>query len=331
LSRLRVAILFITAVVVTGVMGYRFLEGYTWLEALYMTVITLTTVGFQEVRPLSPTGRVFTIALLVGGLGVVFYTAVAVAQNVVEGEFQQFFGRRRMERKIGSLTDHYLVCGFGRIGEVVCRELASKPVPFVVIEQREERVRKAEEVQHLVLEGDASDEKVLLAAGVMKAKGLFATLPNDAHNVFVTLTAKELNPSLFVVARAETDRSERTLTHAGADKVISPYAMGGHRMAQAALRPAVVDIIELVTHYRSLELQLEEVVVPAKSPCEGVSLRDSGLREQLGVIVVAIKRTSGGMIFNPSADERIEAGDRLIALGEPMRLKELERKVGLAQ
>jgi voltage-gated potassium channel len=178
------------------------------------------------VRPLSPTGRIFTIALLVGGLGVVFYTAVAVAQNVVEGEFQQFFGRRRMERKIGSLTDHYLVCGFGRIGEVVCRELASKPVPFVVIEQREERVRKAEEAQHLVLEGDASDEKVLLAAGVMKAKGLFATLPNDAHNVFVTLTAKELNPSLFVVARAETDRSERTLTHAGADKVIFPVRDG---------------------------------------------------------------------------------------------------------
>lgn len=331
MSRLWVAVLFIAAVVVTGVMGYHFLEGYTWLEALYMTVITLTTVGFQEVRPLSPTGRIFTIVLLVGGLGVVFYTAVAVAQNVVEGEFQQFFGRRRMERKIGSLTDHYLVCGFGRIGEVVCRELASKPVPFVVIEQREERVRKAEEVRHLVLEGDASDEKVLLAAGVMKAKGLFATLPNDAHNVFVTLTAKELNPSILVVARAETDRSERTLTHAGADKVISPYAMGGHRMAQAALRPAVVDIIELVTHYRSLELQLEEVVVPVRSPCEGVSLRDSGLREQLGVIVVAIKRGSGGMIFNPSADERIEAGDRLIALGEPMRLKELERKVGLAQ
>ena len=233
-----------------------------------------------------------------------------------------------MEKKIGSLTDHYLVCGFGRIGEVVCRELASKPVPFLVIEQREERARKAEEAQHLVLQGDASDEKVLVVAGVMRAKGLFATLPNDAHNVFVTLTAKELNPSLFVVARAETDRSERTLAHAGADKVISPYAMGGHRMAQAALRPAVVDIVELVTHYQSLELQLEEIVVPPQSPCEGVTLRDSGLREQLGVIVVAIKRASGEMLFNPSADERIEAGDRLVALGEGLRLKELERRVG---
>ncbi len=330
MSRLRVAALFLAAVVITGVMGYYFLEGYTWLEALYMTVITLTTVGFQEVRPLTPTGRIFTMVLLAGGVGVVFYTAIAVAQNVVEGEFQQFFGRRRMEKKIGSLTDHYLVCGFGRIGEVVCRELASKPVPFLVIEQREERARNAEEAQHLVLQGDASDEKVLLVAGVMRAKGLFATLPNDAHNVFVTLTAKELNPSLFVVARAETDRSERTLAHAGADKVISPYAMGGHRMAQAALRPAVVDIVELVTHYQSLELQLEEIVVPPKSPCEGVTLRDSGLREQLGVIVVAIKRASGEMLFNPSADERIEAGDRLVALGEGMRLKELERRVASA-
>ncbi len=330
MSRLRVAALFLAAVVITGVIGYHFLEAYTWLEALYMTVITLTTVGFQEVRPLTSTGRIFTIVLLAGGVGVVFYTAIAVAQNVVEGEFQQLFGRRRMEKRIGSLTDHYLVCGFGRIGEVVCRELASKPVPFVVIEQREERTRKAEEAQHLVFQGDASEEKVLIAAGVMKARGLFATLPNDAHNVFVTLTAKELNPSLFVVARAETERSERTLAHAGADKVISPYVMGGHRMAQAALRPAVVDIVELVTHYQSLELQLEEVVVPAQSACEGVTLRDSGLREELGVIVVAIKRASGAMVFNPSADERIEAGDRLVALGEAMRLKELERRVAPA-
>jgi len=234
-----------------------------------------------------------------------------------------------MEKRIGSLTDHYLVCGFGRIGEVVCRELASKPVPFVVIEQQEERVRKAEEAQHLVLHGDASDEKILLAAGVMRAKGLFAALPTDADNVFVTLTAKELNPSVFVVARADSERSERTLAHAGADKVISPYAMGGHRMAQAALRPAVVDIIELATHYQSLELQLEEIGVPPHSPCEGVTLRDSGLREQLGVIVVAIKRASGKMVFNPPADERIEAGDRLVALGEAMRLKELEQRVGV--
>lgn len=327
MARLGVAALFLAVVVITGIAGYHFLEGYTWLEALYMTIITLSTVGFREVRPLSPAGMIFTIALLIGGLGVVFYTAVTITAKVVEGEFQQFFGRKRMEKQIGALTGHYLVCGCGRIGEVICRELASKPVPFVVIEQEEERIRKVEEAGYLLLKGDATDEKVLLAAGAMKAKGLFATLPVDAHNVFVTLTAKELNPSIFVVARAETERSERTLAHAGADKVISPYAMGGHRMAQAALRPAVVDIIELATHYQSLELQLEEIVVPLGSPCEGVTLRDSGLCQEPGVIVVAIKRASGGMIFNPSTDEKIEVGDRLVVLGEIIRLRGLERRV----
>jgi len=179
-SQLRIASLFLVGVVVAGVVGYRLLEDYSWLDSLYMTVITLTTVGFQEIRPLSPTGRVFTIVLLVAGLGVVFYTAVAAAKYVVEGEFQQLFGRKRMEKKVGALRDHYLVCGFGRIGEVVCRELASKPVPFVVIEVDEERMRKAEETGYLVLHGDASDEKVLLAARVTQAKGLLAVLATDA-------------------------------------------------------------------------------------------------------------------------------------------------------
>ena len=232
-----------------------------------------------------------------------------------------------MHKRIGVLSNHYLVCGFGRIGEVVCRELASKPAPFVVIEQQEERTREAEANQYLVLQGDATEEKTLLAAGVRQARGLFAALATDAGNVFVTLTAKELNPALFIVARAETERSERTLLRSGADKVISPYAMGGHRMAQAALRPAVVDIIDLATHHQSLELQLEEIQVPVSSPCNGVALRDSGLWEQPGVMVVAIKRASGKMLFNPAPGEKIEAGDSLIALAEAPQLKEIERRV----
>ena len=325
--RLRFAVLFLAVVVITGIAGYRLLEGYTWLDAFYMTIITISTVGFQEVRPLSSVGKLFTIGLLFAGLGVVLYTAGTVTAKIVEGEFQQFFGRRRMEKQIDALTNHYLVCGYGRIGEVICRELASKPVPFVVIELEEERVRKVEEAGYLLLKGDATDEKVLLVAGVIRAKGLFATMPIDADNVFMVLTAKDLNPSIFVVARAETERSEKTLAHAGANKVISPYAMGGHRMAQAALRPAVVDIIELATHYQSLELQLEEIVVPMGSPCEGVTLGDSGLCQEPGVIVVAIKRALGEMIFHPSTDERIEAGDRLVAMGEIARLRWLERQV----
>jgi voltage-gated potassium channel len=326
-SGLRGALFVFLAVVVFGVVGYRVLEGYSWLDAWYMTVITLTTVGYREVQPLSSRGQIFTMLLLVGGVGIVFYAMVTVVGKAVEGEFQQFFGRRRMQKRIEALAEHYIVCGFGRIGEVVCRELASKPVPFVVIEQQEERVRDGEAAQYLVFQGDATDEKDLVAAGIMRAKGLFAVLPNDAGNVFVALTGKELNPSLFVVARAETDRSERRLIHAGADKVVSPYEMGGHRMAQAVLRPAVVDIIDLATHSQNLELQMEEIGVPASSPCKGLPLRDTGLCGQPGVIVVAIKRASEKLLVNPALTETIEAGDSLIVLAEVPQLKEIERRV----
>jgi voltage-gated potassium channel len=318
----------VVVVIAAGVLGYHVLEEYPWFDALYMTAITISTVGYQEVRPLSKVGRLFTMGLLAAGLGVVFYTVVALAEQVVEGEFQRFFGRRRMEKRIAALRAHYVVCGFGRIGEVVCQELVSKPMPFVVIEQNEERARKAEAAQYLVLQGDATDEQQLLNAGVIQAKGLFAALQSDVANVFVTLTAKQLNPNLVVIARAETDHSARTLRHAGADQVVSPYSIGGHRMAQAALRPAVVDVIDLATHSQSLEIQLEEIGVPPQSPCDGVVLRDSGLRERFGVIVVAIKRASDKMVFNPSPEERIEAGDRLVVLADATRLKEVEEVIG---
>jgi voltage-gated potassium channel len=326
-SRLRIAILLVVLVVVTGVLGYRFLAAYPWFDALYMTIITLSTVGFLEVHPLSQTGRVFTMGLLVAGVGIVLYTVVTLAESVVQGEFQRFFGRRRMEQRIAALTAHYLVCGFGRIGEVVCRELRAKPVPFVVIEHDAERVCLAEAAQYLVLQGDATNEATLLRAGVQQAQGLFAALPNDAANVFVTLTAKELNPRLRAIVRAETEHSARTLRHAGADQVVSPCALGGHRMAQAALRPAVVDVIDLATHSQSLEIQFEEIGVSPQSSCAGVVLRDSRLRERFGVIVVAIKRAAGTMIFNPAPAERIEPGDRLVVLAETARVKEVEEHI----
>lgn len=324
---LRSAAFFIFDVVIVGVLGYHWLEGYSWLDAFYMVAITLSTVGYREIHPLSPTGQVFTIALLACGIGAVFYTAVAVVEKAVAGEFQQVLGKRRMQKHIDALTAHYIVCGFGRIGEVICRELASKPVPFVILEQLEERVREAEANEYLVLQGDATDEKILQAAGVERAHGLFASLASDADNVFVTLTAKELNDSLFVVARAAHERSERTLLRSGADKVISPYVMGGHRMAQAALRPAVVDIIDLATHHQSLELQLEEVSLPPSSPCLGKSLEEAGLYGQPGTIIVAIRRSSGKTLFNPAAEDRFEPGDRLIALAETGQLKEIERRI----
>ena len=320
------ALLGVLAVIIAGVLGYRFLENYPWFDALYMTIITLSTVGFQEVHPLGQSGRWLTIMLLISGLGIVLYTTVALTETIIEGELQRFFGRRRMERKIEALHEHYLVCGYGRIGEVVCRELATKPTPFVVIEQHPDRIKQAEEQDCLALQNDATNgvPRGNHDGGVMRAKGLFATLSTDADNVFVTLTAKQLNPNLTIVARAEAEQSTKTLMRAGANSVISPYAMGGHRMAQAALRPAVVDVIDLATHHQSLEIQLEEIGVLPHSPCEGVILRDSGLRERFGVIVVAIKRISGRMIFNPSPEERLNAGDRLVVLADATRLKDVE-------
>ena len=325
LSHLKNIVLFLVIVVDIGILGYHVIEGYGWLDALYMTVITLTTVGFHEVHPLSPRGQIFTIVLLMSGLGVVFYTLVAVVERVVEGEFQQFFGRRRMQKSIEALSAHYIVCGFGRIGEVICRELSSKPTPFVTIDNEEGRLHRAETAQYLVYQGDATEEKTLTAVGVTKARGLFATLSNDAANVFLTLTAKGLNPSLFVVARAESERSEPTLKRSGADVVISPYAMGGHRMAQAALRPAVVDIIDLATHYQSLELQMEEFPIPAGSWCCEQRLYDAEFHARPGIIVVAIKQSSGRMVFNPDPNEILHAGDSLIVLAEAKNLKMIEQ------
>jgi voltage-gated potassium channel len=327
-SRLRIAILLVVLVIVTGVLGYRFLADYPWFDALYMTIITLTTVGYLEVHPLSPTGRGFTMALLVAGVGIVLYTVVTLAESVVQGEFQRFFGRRRMEQRIAALTAHYLVCGFGRIGEVVCRELRAKPVPFVVIEHDAERVCLAEAAQYLVLQGDATNEATLLTAGVQQAQGLFATLPSDAANVFVTLTAKQLNPRLRTIVRAETEHSARTLRHAGADQVVSPYALGGHRMAQAALRPAVVDFVQLVTSAGELELGIEQVRVTDASPLCGQSLASGNVRQQFGVVVVGIQRTSGRMEFNPAPEAVIQPGDFLIVMGKPDSLKQLELIAG---
>src|SRR5262245_56933118 len=247
--------------------------------------------------------------------------------RVVAGEFQRVFGRRRMEQRIAALTAHYVVCGFGRIGEVVCWEQRAKPVPFVVIENDAERVHSAEATQYLVLHGDATNEATLLTAGVQQAQGLFAALPRDAANVFVTLTAKELYPQLQVIVRAETEHRARILRHAGAGRVVSPYAIGGHRMAQAALWPAVVDVIDLATHSQSQEIRLEDIGVPPQSPMAGVMLRDSGLRERFGVIVVAIKRAADTRIYNPAPEEQVEAGERLVVLAEAARFKEVEEHI----
>jgi voltage-gated potassium channel len=313
-----------------GVIGYMTIARMGFLDALYMTVITLTTVGYREVQELDTAGRIFTMLLLVVGLGIVFYSATLIARGIIEGEIQRAFGRRKVQRQIAQVSDHYIVCGFGRMGRIVCKELVAKPVPFVVVERDPEGLRYAEDAQFLCVEGDATEDAVLLEAGIKRARGLVAALSTDSDNVYVVLSARELNPNLLIVARAEDDRSERKLLHAGATRVVSPYVIGGHRMAHSLLRPAVLDVIDLATHYRSIELQIEEVAVAKGGFADGQTLQESGIRESLGIIVIAIKKPNGEMIFNPLPDARLEAGDRLVLMGQSGNLRELERRLQAA-
>lgn len=318
------ALLVLTSI---GVLGYMTIVGMSFMDALYMTVITLSTVGYREVQPLDVAGQVFTIGLIFSGLGTVLYSAGLIAREIIEGEFQRTFGRRKVQRQIQQLSDHFIVCGFGRMGRIVCKELVAKPVPFVVVERNADALREGEAEQFLMVEGDATEDHVLLQGGIKRARGLVSALSTDSDNVYVALTARELNPSLTIVARAEDERSERKLLHAGATRVVSPYVIGGHRMAHALLRPAVLDVIDLATHYRSIELQIEEVQIPKGGVGNGATLQDSGIRETLGIIVIAIKKPNGDMVFNPSNDVRIIEGDRLVVMGPTTNLRELDRRL----
>jgi voltage-gated potassium channel len=310
-----------------GTAGYMTITGLGFTDALYMTVITLTTVGYREVAPLGPAGQYFTMALLVSGLGVVIYAATLLARDVIEGELQRGFGRRRVQRAIEKASGHIVVCGFGRMGRMVCRELSAKPAEFVVIDRDAEALRLAEAEGHPCVAGDAAEDAVLEAAGITRARGLVAALSTDADNVYVVLSARELNPDLTIVARAEDERSERKLLHAGATRVVSPYAIGGHRMAHALIRPTVLDVIDLATQSRGLELQIEEVEVTAKSFCDGVALGDSGLREEAGLIIIAVRKPDGQTTFNPAPDTSLAAGDRLVLMGQTGSLREIEQRL----
>jgi len=313
-----------------GVAGYMMLTDMSFMDALYMTAITLSTVGYREVAPLTPAAQLFTIGLIFTGLGVVLYGASLLAGDVIEGRLQHVLGRRRVERQIEHLADHYIVCGFGRMGRIVCKELAAKPVPFVVVDHDPDALKRADEDGCLSVDGDATEDRVLQHAGIARARGLVSALSRDEDNVYVVLSARQLNPDLLIVARAEDERSESKLTHAGATRVVSPYVLGGSRMAGALLRPAVLDVIDLATHHRSIELKIEEFAVTSGAFAAGGTLRESSLREELGLIVIAIKKSSGEMVYNPAAEARIDTGDCLVVMGPAASLQQLERRLRAA-
>ncbi|MCL4492577.1 MAG: potassium channel protein [Nitrospirae bacterium] len=323
-KRLILSAVMIALIVAFGVAGYMGIEGWDFLDSLYMTIITLTTVGYKEVHDLSSGGRLFTIFLIIGGVGTVFYALSTGAKLVLEGELQELFGRRRLEKKIKELKDHYIICGYGRMGKIIGRELKVKNEKFAVIEKKPNMPQEKED--SLILEGDATQDEVLKDAGIERAKGLISVLPTDAENLFVVLSARGLNPGLLIVARAGEEGSEQKLLRAGADRVISPYHIGGLRIAHTVLKPAVVDFIEFATKSGNIDLQMEEITINEGSRLIGLSLDECGIGRDLGIIIVAIRRSTGEMKFNPTFRSTIKSGDTLIALGEISKLKILEAK-----
>jgi voltage-gated potassium channel len=312
-------------VIAIGSFGYTLIEDWPLFDSLYMTVITLSTVGYKEVHMLTPFGKAFTLFLIISGCGIIAYAVGSLIQLMVEGQLRRLLGRKKLESRISKLHGHYIICGFGRIGTLICREFQARPLPFVVVEKNPHLCERLNRDGYLSVEGDATCDETLQAAGIENAQGLITVVTSDTDNVYITLTARGLNPGLFILARAGEEGSEKKLMRAGASKVISPYTIGASRMAQAILRPSVVDFIELATASENLELQLEEILVSERSSLVGKTLVTSGIRQNMGIIIVGIKRTDDHMVFNPPPHTIIEARSILITLGEAPLITRLEQ------
>jgi voltage-gated potassium channel len=306
-----------------GTIGYMIIEGWSLSEALFMTVITLSTVGYGEVRPLTNIGMVFSIILIFFGVGTVAYTFSTVADYIVAGELRGVLRRQRMIREIGKLRNHYIICGYGRVGKQVADGLQSDGYDIVVVEADPEQARPLEEdlVNHIL--GDAAEDRVLLEAGIEHARGLFTCLRDDADNVLVTLTARTLNPALFIIARSNATSTEQKLHIAGANQVINPYLIAGHRMATQMIHPGVMEFLDVVMRRKDLELHIEEIIVGEGSTLEGRALSESRVRSETGVNVLAIRRADDRLFTDVGPEFLLRRGDALICLGTPQQLASL--------
>ena len=319
-KQLRFGFFLLLVTMIIGTFGYSLMENWSILDSFYMTVITISTTGFREVKPLSETGRILTVFLIISGVVAIAYTGGRAAQIIIEA---QVFRRRRMNKILESLENHYIVCGYGRMGKTICEGLKENNVFFVVVENDPKKIEQLEERNFLFINGDATHDDVLITAGIKRAKGFVAVLRTNAENVFATLSAKELNPEVFLVARAIDDGTESKLLKAGADRVVLPYDLGGNRMVQLLLRPRVIDFIDGVARNKDVDISLEEITVDPTSPLIGKSLADSPIRKDLNIIIVAIYRDDGKFIYNPKSSTTIEKEDKLIAVGEMKDLNKL--------
>lgn len=321
---LRILFSLLFLVVGGGIAGFMVIEGWSFLDSLYMVVQALSTVGYNEpFFPLSDRGKVFTIFLIITGVGSVAYVIRTAGQIMLEDRINAAFGRRVM-KAIQKMEDHYIICGFGRMGYVICQELQEMGYPFVVVEHKSDTTVELDRLGYPYISGDATVDEVLIDAGIERAKGVVCVVSNDTENVFIALTARGLNPKLNIVSRAATPESVQKLIRAGVNRVVSPYYLGGFRIAQSLLRPTVLDFIETIVHDKEMELRLEETEVALGSSLDGVNLASSGLRRDLNLIILAIKGATGAMEFNPSFKTEIKAGDTLVVLGHKPDLDKLK-------
>ena len=325
-QRLKLAVVLLLVIVVFGTSGFTFIEGYRPLEALYMTVITLSTVGFGEVRELDDQGRLFAIILIVLGVSLGAFTASVIGQMVLEGHLRELYGRRRMQKKISKLAGHYILAGYGRVGRRVAREFQRRGAPFVVIENEDKALEEAAEDEVMFVDGSATDDDVLRQAGIDRARTLISTLPDEAQNVYITLTARYMNKDVNIIARADVEEGERKLMRAGANHVISPHVLGGQRMAMAAIRPNVVDFMHM-TSLGEGGLSIEEVVIPANCRFEGKTLVDSGIKQEFGVTIIGIKEPDKQMNIAPGPNTVLDEGDVLVLIGPHEGLERLEKSL----
>jgi voltage-gated potassium channel len=324
-KHLKVSILLLLVILAIGTLGYMAIEGWNFIDALYMAVITVSTVGYKEVHDISTSGRFFTILFVFSGVGFTLYVVGALVQFMVEGQMRIILGRRKLDKKISRIKNHYIICGYGRIGRVLCANLSKrKAMEVVVVENNPDLISIMDVDQVLYVVGNAAEENTLIKAGIREAKGLVAALGTDVDNVFLVLTARQLAPDIHIIARSTSSTSESKLKMAGASAVESPYELGARNMAQRILRPTVTNFIDLAFSYHHKDIQMEEIPVNAQSPLAGLMLKDSGIRQRFNLIIIAIKKPDGKMLFNPSFEAVITPGDTVITVGEDENLQQLE-------
>jgi len=308
----------IVLIIIFGTVGFQIIEQMNFLDSLYMTVITIFTVGFKEVKsPLSAVGQVFTIMIILGGVGTAVFTFTKFGEIIFEGGMDRFIRRRRMERRLSTISEHYIVCGYGRMGKIVVDILQQEKAPYVLIDTDEEKIaRLKKESGCLAIHGNANDEEVLIQAGVKRARGLSALLPSDADNLYLVLSVRLLNPSIFILSKALEDEGEKKILQIGASRVVSPYKVGGFKIAQGLIRPTLVDFMDIIIRRSELSLAIDEFIVSKHAQMLDKTLRECDVRKKANVIVIAIKKPGAGIEFNPSPDQKIGLGDTLLVLGD---------------